>query len=90
LPTWVFEAFNVTIGTAKLVVIRLPDVVLDSPMKCGVVMARAEHEFGRWVLLLGEDKGRIVGNLHHTRLLQEHGFDAAQARWVPWSMVEPD
>lgn len=89
MTIYVFEAATVTIEGVRLVIVRLPDVVLDNPMRRSVVMARAEHEFGCSPLLLGEDKGRIVGNLHHKRLL-EHGFDPTQAPWAQWNMADTD
>jgi hypothetical protein len=84
----IFESARVSVEDDKFVVIRVPNTVLESLMKSGYVMARAEHDFGCPVVLLGAESGRTLGSPGHRERLAR--FDPAAALWSQWNMLEED
>jgi hypothetical protein len=83
----IFEATSVTAEGSKIVIIRVPQAVVENPFWMGEVMVRGAHDLCcRRVLLLSADTGRIFGNHEDKRAIV--GFDPTLARWVQWNMVE--
>jgi hypothetical protein len=84
-----FRAAQITLGGTDLVVIEVPEAVLQDVLQWSPIAARAAHEFGRPVILAGTETGRIGGSQPYRDYPEQFGgFDPATADWTLWSKAE--
>jgi hypothetical protein len=83
-----FDAARIGDGKQTWVVVRVPDFVTESPMKWATVIARAKHDFGLEVVILGRDNGRTLGDPACAARTAQ--MSVAAFPWTSWNMLEED